>query len=174
MNIKKRTKVWLAAALILCLISAIGVSFVQSNFGSTSVSTYSMTLTEIADAIRANNAAYGKNVEISFTESETAKMQFKLLVPKNATQENPVPAIVTCHGSLNNKEMQNINYVGWARRGFVVISMDGAGHDGTDFEVEGLTHNSHGMETIAEYIMSLPYVDQTQVAGIVGVTRGVL
>ena len=37
--------------------------------------------------------------------------------------DNPAPAIVTSHGYLNNKEMQDLNYVELARRGFVVFAI---------------------------------------------------
>lgn len=166
-----KTKKILLIALALILVAAIGASLVQSAFGQIKVSTKIMSLTEIADAIRANNAAYGKKVEISFTESTTAEIQFKVLVPKNASESNPVPAIITCHGAYNNKEMQNINYIEMARRGFVVISIDGNGHGRSDFSVGALTHESNGIEAIAEYAMSLPFVDETQI-GVTGHSWG--
>ena len=39
------------------------------------------------------------------------------------TADNPAPAVVTSHGYLNNKEMQDLNYVELARRGFVAFAI---------------------------------------------------
>ena len=95
---KKRTaKFWLCIALVICLISCIGASVVQTNFGKVTIK------------------------DLRFETSSGHQMSALLLIPDNATAENPAPAIVCSHGWYNNREMQDLNYVEYARRGFVVI-----------------------------------------------------
>lgn len=82
----------LAIALILCLVGAFGASVIQSDFGRV----------EITDVV---------------IRTDAGEYTGYLFVPENATPENPAPAIVTSHGYLNNREMQDLNYVELARRG---------------------------------------------------------
>ena len=163
-QVKKSTKIVLCIALALCLISMIGSSCMQSNWSKTDVSVFTGSLTEVADIIRENNAAYGKNIQVTFTESKTAQFCFTTLIPENASVDNPVPAVVCVHGGSNTKEMQLNNYIELARRGFVVVSMDMAGHGYTDQAVDTLTHGSLGSEAAVEYAMSLGCVDESKVA----------
>lgn len=163
-GMKKSTAIVLCIALALCLISMIGSSGMQNNWGRTDISVFTGSLTELADIIRENNADYGKDIKITFTESKTAQFCFTTLIPENASADNPVPAVVCVHGGSNTKEMQLNNYVELARRGFVVVSMDMAGHGYTDQAVDELTHGSLGSEAAVEYVMSLGCVDQTKVA----------
>lgn len=168
---KKRTKIVLCIALALCFISMIGSSVVQNNGFKTDVSVFTGSLTEVADMIRANNEAYGKDIQITFTESKTAQFSFMTLIPDNASVDNPVPAIVCVHGGSNTKEMQLNQYIELVRRGFVVVTMDMAGHGYSDQAVDSLTHGSLGSEAAVEYVMSLGCVDETQV-GITGHSTG--
>lgn len=170
-QIKKSTKIVLCIALALCLISMIGSSCMQSNWGKTDVSVFTGSLTEVADIIRENNAAYGKNIQVTFTESTRANISFITLIPENASDDNPVPAVVCVHGKYNSKEMQLNNYVELARRGFVVVSIDMAGHGYSDQGIDELTHGSLGAEAAVEYVMSLGCVDENQV-GITGHSMG--
>jgi len=69
---RKSTKIVLCLALALCLISMVGVSLMQCNFGKTKVSVFTGSLSELANMIRENNKAYGKDVQVTFSESDTA------------------------------------------------------------------------------------------------------
>ena len=102
-KLKRSTKIVLCIALALCLISMIGSSAVQSNGFRTDVSVFTGSLTEVADMIRANNEAYGKDIQVTFTESKTAQFSFMTLIPENASVDNPVPAMVCIHGNYNSK-----------------------------------------------------------------------
>lgn len=168
---KKCTKIILCIALALCLVSMIGSSLIQSNWGKTDVSVFTGSLTELAEKIRDNNETYDKNIQVTFTESKTAQFSFFTLIPSNASVDNPVPAIVCVHGGSNTKEMQMNNYIELTRRGFVVVAMDMAGHGYTDQTVDTLTHGSLGAEAAVEYAMSLGCVDETSV-GITGHSTG--
>lgn len=57
---KKCTKIILCIALALCLVSMIGSSLIQSNWGKTDVSVFTGSLTELAEKIRDNNETYDK------------------------------------------------------------------------------------------------------------------
>jgi len=50
----------------------VGVSLMQCNFGKTKVSVFTGSLSELANMIRENNKAYGKDVQVTFSESDTA------------------------------------------------------------------------------------------------------
>ena len=98
MKKKLSLKVRLLIALAFCLVGALGASLIQNDFGKIKVK------------------------EISF-QTDAGTYTGYLFIPENATKDTPAPAIVTSHGYLNNREMQDINYVELARRGFVVCSL---------------------------------------------------
>ena len=171
MKTKKRTIVVLAIALLFCLTSMIGTALMQNNWGKTEVTVFTGSLTELAGKIRDNIAANGKDMDITFVENADYNFSFMLLKPSNATAANPAPAVICSHGGANSKEMQMPNYVELARRGFVVISMDMAGHGRSDNAINGFTHDSYGMEAAAEYAMSLDFVDSSKI-GVTGHSMG--
>ena len=171
MKSKKRTLTVLVIALVLCFISMIGGSLVQANLGKTAVSDHNVTLADLAASIRANNEQTGRDIKIDFTEDTVSNVHFRLFVPENASADNPVPGIVCAHGGDNTLEVQLPFYVELARRGFVVISMDFAGHGETDNAINALTSESNGMLALVEYLMSLPYVDNENV-GVTGHSMG--
>lgn len=169
---KKRPVIFLAIALVVCLVGSILASCVQSGFGKVHVENYNnLTLTEISEKIAENNAASGKDIAVSFTPSATMKMTYKVLIPKNATKETPAPAVILMHGGLSNKDTTAPVFIELARRGFVVIAFDAMGHGKTDKGVDALTHNTMGMEAMVELAMSMSCVDETQV-GVTGHSWG--
>ena len=132
MKKQKSASFWVAIALILCLISSLGASMVQTGGGAI------------------------KYHDITMVTDSGHELDALLLVPKNATRENPAPAIVTSHGWYNNREMQDLNYVEYARRGYVVISISMYGHgdsevipDGTWWDAE---NNANGLYDAVKYI----------------------
>ena len=85
-KVKKRTLIFFAIALALCLLGSLGASLVQSGFGSVDVKNYNnQTMAEIIAAIDANNAAGGKDIKATFTTSTTDKMTDRVLIPDTAT-----------------------------------------------------------------------------------------
>ncbi len=111
---KKRTpRFWLCLSLLICLISCIGASLVQTNFGNVTIK------------------------DLRFETESGHQMSALLLVPDTATPENPAPAIICSHGWYNNREMQDLNYVEYARRGYVVLSIDMYGHGNSDIIPKG-------------------------------------
>ncbi len=138
----------LIISLILCFISALGAHLVQSNNGSVSI----------------------KDLRI-----ETAlgrQLSLLLFIPENATKENPAPAIVTSHGWYNSREMQDLNYVELARRGYVVAAIDMYGHGNSDPLPRGDEKaQGTGMYDAVEMLATLPYVDKNNI-GVTGHSNG--
>lgn len=151
MKLKKNAKFWVAVALIICLISSIGAYVVQTNSGHVTIK------------------------ELSVETESGLLLDALLLVPETATAENPAPAIVTSHGWFNNKEMQDLNYVEYARRGYVVISISMYGHGDSEI-IHGGTwwtpeHNANGMYDAVKLLNTLPYVDSSRI-GVTGHSNG--
>lgn len=147
MNKKKSVRM-LAISLVICLISAIGASFVQTSGGKVKIK------------------------DLRWETSSGHLMSALLFVPENATTDNPAPAIVTSHGWYNNREMQDLNYVELARRGFVVISIDMYGHGNSDaVKPEEWPINGTGMYDAVKLLADLPYVDKEKI-GITGHSNG--
>lgn len=148
METKQRNLRVLGIALGLLLLSAIGASIVQTT---------------------------GGRVEIKDLRWETPSgrlMSALLFIPENATSENPAPGIVTSHGWYNNREMQDLNYVEWSRRGYVVISIDMYGHGHSDVvKPEEWPEAGTGMYDAVKLMVDLPYVDTSRI-GVTGHSNG--
>lgn len=86
-NIKKKAKVWLCVAIILMLLSGMVSNYIQTDGGNVVMK------------------------ELKLETDAEYSMSAYLFIPSSATDETPAPAIVTSHGYLNNKEMQDANYV---------------------------------------------------------------
>lgn len=142
---KKRAKIWLCIGLALMLISGIVVSLIQTGSGSIEMK------------------------ELKFETDRGYAMSAYLFIPENATEETPAPAIVTSHGYLNNKEMQDANYVELARRGFVVLAIDQPAHGNSD-NLYG-ANNANGVYQGALLLSRLPYVDVNRI-GVTGHSMG--
>lgn len=147
---KKQSKIKLFLSLLLCLISVIFAGAIQTDWGKVDMS------------------------EISL-ETQAGTLTGYLFRPDSATPENPAPAVVASHGYLNNREMQDCNYIELARRGYVVIAMNAYGHGDSDVaraEFSGTQEvASGGMIEFVRYLATLPYVDQTRI-GVTGHSMG--
>ena len=147
-NSAGRIGAWLAFSLILCLVSGIGASVVQTAAGSIDVK------------------------DVRWATSTGQELSALLFTPDSATAEAPAPAIVVSHGWWNNREMQDANYVELARRGFVVISIDMYGHGNSDPLTAGEESvNGTGMYAAVELLADLSYVDTDRI-GVTGHSNG--
>ena len=150
---KRNAKFFVAIALVLCLISSVGASVFQTDFG------------------------YVTYHDMTFVTESGHMLDALLLVPENATAENPAPAIVVSHGWYNNREMQDLNYVEYARRGYVVMAISMYGHG--DSEVIGSNtwwndeNNANGLYDAVKHVAKLPYVDSSRI-GVTGHSNGAL
>ena len=134
----KRSKFWLCLALVLCLVGGLVAGLVQTSFGR-------VTITDVV------------------IETDSGRFTGYLLVPKTATAQTPAPAIVTSHGYLNHREMQDLNYVEYARRGYVVLAISMYGHGDSDVIESGTwwddENNANGLYDAVKYLSRLSYVD---------------
>ncbi|MFB2585870.1 alpha/beta hydrolase family protein [Herbiconiux liukaitaii] len=145
---QRRNAIWLAVALALCLLSALGSSLVQTAGGHVAV----------------------KDMRWETSSGET--LSALLFKPDTATDENKAPAIVVSHGWWNNREMQDANYVELARRGYVVVSVDLYGHGNSEpLANVDIPVNGTGMYDAVKLVADLPYVD-TERIGVTGHSNG--
>lgn len=148
---KKNAKFWVAIALIICLISSVGASLVQTGGGHIDYH------------------------DVTMVTDSGNELDAILLVPETATPENPAPAIVVSHGWYNNREMQDLNYVEYARRGYVVIAISMYGHGDSEVIENGTwwndENNGNGMYDAVKYLSRLPYVDTSRI-GVTGHSNG--
>ena len=150
---KRNAKFWVAVSLIVCLISSLGASVLQTDFGS--VDYHDMT----------------------FVTDSGHELDALLLVPENATAEIPAPAIVVSHGWYNNREMQDLNYVEYARRGYVVMAISMYGHGDSevlaDADYWNDANNANGLYDAVKHVARLPFVDSSRI-GVTGHSNGAL
>ena len=150
---KKNAKFWVVIALVLCLISSVGASVFQTNF------------------------SHVKYHDLTIDAASGHKLDALLLVPENATAENPAPAIVVSHGWYNNREMQDLNYVEYARRGYVVLAISMYGHGDSEVIPSNTwwddENNANGLYDGVKFVAELPYVDSCRI-GVTGHSNGAL
>ncbi len=150
---KSKAKLFLAISLLVCLLSSFGASLFQTNFGA--IEYHDMT----------------------FVTESGHELDALLLVPKTATEDNKAPAIVVSHGWYNNREMQDLNYVEYARRGYVVLAISMYGHGDSEV-IKSNTwwddkNNANGLYDGVKYLTTLPFVDTTKI-GVTGHSNGAL
>lgn len=107
MERKKKNASWwrlLWISLLLCLCSAVVTHVIATDGGKVSV----------------------KNIDV-ITESGY-KLATDMYVPKEASKEHKLPAIVVMHGGNNAKEQIAHYALELSRRGYVVVNADMYGH----------------------------------------------
>ena len=161
---KKRLKTWLMMAIALgaILVSSIFGSLIQSKGGTIKV-------TDLRD----------KAYQVAYTDAAGGEVQLKgtvrsglLYMPKDASKDHKLPAIVLTHGYLNNRELQLPNAVELARRGFIVLVIDREGHGNYENEQDtSAMMATNGMYDAVKYLYSLEEVDRSKI-GISGHSMG--
>lgn len=137
---------WIGIAIMLMLISMIGVSVIQTSGGSVTVK------------------------DLQFETTLGYKMSGLLLKPKDASETNKKPAVIVCHGMYNNREMQDINYVELSRRGYVVLAIDMFSH-GKSQNLESEEYLPMGVSEAVKMAAALNYVDTGKI-GVTGHSMG--
>lgn len=150
MSIHTKSKKLIIVALLLCLISMLFSVLIQNNFGKVKI------------------------VDITL-QTGNGTLTGYLLMPENASASQPAPAVVTSHGYLNNREMQDITYLELSRRGYVVLAMDAYKHGDSSVPVDEngvlVSISDGGMIDAVEYVYTLPFVDQSRI-GVTGHSMG--
>lgn len=96
---KNNVMKWISIAIVLMLVSGIGSTLMSSSFGKVSVE------------------------KIEFN-TDAGSLTGLLYIPDGVDADNPAPTIITTHGYLNAKEMQDAPAIELSRRGFVVLALD--------------------------------------------------
>ncbi|MCX8131178.1 MAG: alpha/beta fold hydrolase [Clostridia bacterium] len=127
-------------SLIIILIGCLIASGVQTDFGNVKI----------------------KDVRIAGADGNI--IHGYLYIPKGVTSKNPAPGIVTIHGYINSLETQSGFNIEYARRGYVVLSIDMPGHGYSDTRPgEFAGFFSGGVDAVG-YMATLPIVDKTKIA----------
>ena len=142
-KVKKTARTWLLVSLALMLVCCIAVSLIQTGCGRISMK------------------------ELMLETDSGYAMSAYLFVPDGADAEHPAPAVVTSHGFLNNKEMQDANYVELSRRGYVVLAVDQPCHGDSDV----IAGDTDGVYQGALALSRMPFVDKSRI-GITGHSMG--
>jgi pimeloyl-ACP methyl ester carboxylesterase len=106
--------------------------------------------------------------DIRFTGTNGTQMSALLYVPKNASAESPAPGILAVHGYINSRETQDGFAIEFARRGYVVLSLDQTGHG---YSGGAAFSNGFGGPDGLNYLRSLPMVDINEI-GLEGHSMG--
>ena len=151
----KSSAFWLCVCMAAILISCIGASVLQTNFGATRI----------------------QDLYIGTDHQQT--VHALMFIPKNAAADHKLPAVITCHGGMNSGEMQDAAAIELSRRGVVVIAMDAYNHGMSSAVIN--EHNffaqersdALGMIAMVEYVTSgiLDYVDTSRI-GVMGHSLG--
>ncbi len=159
--------------LIVCLAVIFLSSFIASGIQSDG---WTVEVTDLRDETNEGTKDVVTVVEGTETvKTETIKGKVVsgiLFKPKEASADNPLPAVVLTHGYLNNREMQLQNAIELARRGFVVLTVDREGHG--NYENSGSTDAlmaTNGLYDSVKYVYNLDYVDKDKI-GISGHSMG--
>lgn len=152
MNKKYRPLAWIAVSLVLILISCIGASLIQTDFGHVTVT----------------------DVRIPMPDGETLRVLVHR--PDTATQDNPAPCVITSHGYHATLETQDITSIELARRGFVVFNMDtysAGSSSGTTLSYnDSRSYYGLGMLQLVDYVHdNIDYIDPDRI-GITGHSTG--
>lgn len=73
--------------------------------------------------------------EITFT-TERGTLSALLYLPKGAGADDPRPVVVTTHGYLNTKEMQDAPSIEMSRRGYIVLDLDMYDHGDSRWDAD--------------------------------------
>ncbi len=96
------------------------------------------------------------------------RISAQVYIPRDASAEHPLPGIAVWHGLNNQKEYMSNTALELARRGFIVISADQAGHGSSS---GANTDIGCGGPDVLTYLRNLPAVDTSRI-GLVGMSQG--
>lgn len=103
----KKSVIVLVLCLVIAFVSMGLANLLQTNFGKVDVVTASF-------AVEDNGESYS--------------ITYKMYIPKEASAENPLPAVLCLHGYQNDRETSAAYAIELARRGIVAVCIDEFGH----------------------------------------------
>lgn len=120
----------------------------------------------LANAIQTSGNITIKDVRFSGADGKT--LSAYLYIPDGVTASTPAPGILAVHGYINSKEVQSGFAIEFARRGYVVLAMDQAGHGYSDAPAFA---NGFGGPAGLAYLRTLDIVDKDNI-GLEGHSMG--
>lgn len=136
----RKAVVWVVLSLVVVFVGALIAFIVQTDFGRIQVK------------------------ELRFMSADGKTLSALLFIPKGVSAEKPAPAILTMHGYINSRETQSGFNIEFARRGYIVMAMDMAGHGYSEQIRGGLANPARGADSGLLYLASLPFVDKNNIA----------
>ncbi|AEH51077.1 alpha/beta hydrolase family protein [Pseudothermotoga thermarum] len=136
----KKSVAWVLFSVVVVFIGSLIAFLVQTDFGKVQVK------------------------EVRFISSDGKVLSAYLFLPKGVSAEKPAPAVLTMHGYINSRETQSGFNIEFARRGYVVLAMDMAGHGYSEQIKGGIANPTRGAEDGLLYLASLPFVDKQNIA----------
>lgn len=106
--------------------------------------------------------------DVRFNGAGGKTLSAYLYIPPNATTATPAPGILAVHGYINSREVQSGFAIEFARRGYVVLALDQAGHGYSDAPAFA---NGFGGPAALQYLRSLDIVDTDNI-GLEGHSMG--
>jgi dienelactone hydrolase len=120
----------------------------------------------LAHLVRTSDGISVRDIRFAGTNGTT--MGALLYVPASALPERRAPGILAVHGYINSRETQDGFAIEFARRGYVVLSIDQTGHG---YSGGPAFSNGFGGPDGLRYLRSLPMVDTSQI-GLEGHSMG--
>ena len=148
MKKKKTARIVAVIALVIVFATSIIASWISSDFGNVKV------------------------MDVKIVSEQNLSINAKLWMPKDASADDPRPAVVMSHGySAHYNNMVGIS-LEFARRGYVVIAFDAYGMGYSDLN-DGITQPEwdDGAYAALQYLGNLPQVDKDRI-GMIGHSRG--
>ena len=106
--------------------------------------------------------------DIRFNGANGKILSAYLYIPEGVSAQNPAPGILAVHGYINSREVQSGFAIEFARRGYVVLAMDQAGHGYSDAPAFAA---GFGGPAGLSYLRSLDIVDKDNI-GLEGHSMG--
>lgn len=119
------------------------------------------------------NAGAGTSIvsEVTIKAPPGFAISAYLYKPSRVAADQKLPAVLVIHGLNNEKKFMANTALEFARRGYVVLSMDQPGHGRSTGANGDNGDNGGGAEGALRYLRELPYVDKDNV-GLIGMSQG--
>ncbi len=106
--------------------------------------------------------------DVRFNGTDGKVIAGSLYIPPGVSNATPAPGILAVHGYINTREVQSGFAIEFARRGYVVLAIDQAGHGESDAPAFA---NGYGGPASLAYLRSLEFVDKDNI-GLEGHSMG--
>lgn len=149
---KKSIRRFFVVSVVMIIVSVFLSGFLQTSFGKTEI------------------------IHFKIPTEHGQWLSGQLYKPKQSSAENKVPLVITEHGYLNNKHMQNVNAIELSRRGIAVMTFDayyhGKSSSASEPVMEAVVANGEGMIPLVEFAYhNLDYIDNQRI-GVMGHSMG--